>query len=71
MLDTSGGAVRFVTSTSGDIMIDNVQEHDAGRYTCTVQTRVQSIDGNQIFPPDVFYSFNVTVTSEGLIAIPS
>ena len=69
LLDTSGGgAVRFVTSTSGDIMITNVQERDAGRYTCTVQTRVQSIAGagDQIFPPAVFYSFNVTVTSERL-----
>ena len=69
LLDTSGGgAVRFISGTSGDIMIANVQERDAGRYTCTVQTRVQAIAGagNQIFPPDVFYSFNVTVTSEGL-----
>ena len=69
LLDTSGrGAVRFVSSTLGDIMIANVQERDAGRYTCTVQTRVQSIAGagNQIFPPAVFYSFNVTVTSERL-----
>jgi len=52
-------------------MIANVQERDAGRYTCTVQTRFRAIAGagEQIFPPDVSYSFNVTVTSEGLLEI--
>ena len=71
LLDTSGGAVSSISGTLGDIMIANVQEHDAGRYTCTVQTRFRAIAGagEQIFPPDVSYSFNVTVTSEGLFEI--
>ena len=71
LLDTNGAAVSFISGTSGDIMIANVQERDAGRYTCTVQTRFRAIAGagEQIFPPDIFYSFNVTVTSEGLLEI--
>jgi len=71
LLDTSGAALRFVSGTLGDIMIANVQERDAGRYTCTVQTRVQAIAGagEQIFPPDVSYSFSVFVTSEGILAV--
>ena len=71
LLDTSGAALRFVSGTLGDIMIANVQERDAGRYTCTVQTRVQAIAGagEQIFPPDVSYSFSVFVTSEGILVV--